>query len=103
MKINPTHDRLLVEAIPPERRLKSGLILPETADNQSQHGTVTAVGPDWTVAKVGDQVLYSKFGGTEIELHGEKLLLLREVDILGLVEFEETDGEVADDADRDGE
>lgn len=92
MKITPTEDRLVVQAILPERRLKSGLIIPENAIEKSQHGEVMAVGPD-CVHEVGQQVLYSKFGGTEIELHGEQLLLLRQVDVLGIVELDELDGE----------
>lgn len=102
MKIKPTEDRLVVQAIEPERRLASGLIIPESAVDKSQHGEITAVGPDCN-REVGEQVLYSKFGGTEIEIHGEKLLLLREVDVLGVVEFENSDGEPVAAADDAGE
>lgn len=114
MKIAPSEDRLVVQATDPERRLASGIIIPETATNQSQDGIVTAIGPIVNLDRagellpveqhfnVGDHVLYSKFGGIEIELRGEKMLLLRKVDILGTVTDadDEADLPIEDDVDH---
>jgi len=85
MDIQPTEDRIIVEPTSPERKLASGLIIPETAENASQDGIVTAVGPDVETFVPGDHVIYSKFGGTEVEYQGETLLILRRVDILAKI------------------
>lgn len=95
MKLKPLGDRLVVEPSKQEETTASGLVLPETAKEKPQQGTVLAVGPGrrdddgdriaMDVA-VGDVVLYAKYAGTEIKVDGEKLLILKESDILALVE-----------------
>jgi len=95
MKLKPLGDRLIVQAIEEEQTTASGLVLPDTAKEKPQKGKVLAVGEGkidddgkripLDVAK-GDEVLYSKYGGTEIKVDGEDLLVLRESDVLAKVE-----------------
>ena len=93
-KIRPLHDRVIVKRIQEEERTKGGLIIPDTAKEKPQEGTVVAVGPgrqdDGKVisvdVKAGDRILFGKYGGTEIKLDGEEHLILREDDILGVIE-----------------
>ncbi|MEH3052898.1 MAG: co-chaperone GroES [Patulibacter minatonensis] len=95
-KLKPLGDRLVVKAVEEEQTTASGLVLPDTAKEKPQKGEVVAAGEGrWDDAgtkrvaldvKVGDQVLYSKYGGTEIKLDGEELLVLRESDVLAIVE-----------------
>ena len=95
MKLKPLGDRLIVRAIDEEETTASGLVLPDTAKEKPQKGEVLAVGDGalddngkrtpLDVAK-GDTVLYSKYGGTEIKVDGEELLVLRESDVLAKVE-----------------
>jgi len=91
--IKPLGDRVVVKPQPAEEKTASGLFIPDTAKEKPQKGTVVAVGPgrvengtkiDMTV-KAGDTVLYGKYSGTEIELDGEDVLIMRETDILGVV------------------
>ena len=92
MKLKPLGDRLVVEPSKQEETTASGLVLPETAKEKPQQGTVLAVGPgrrdedgdriDMDVA-VGDVVLYAKYAGTEIKIDGEKLLILKECAVFG--------------------
>jgi chaperonin GroES len=95
MKLKPLGDRLIVKAIDEEETTASGLVLPDTAKEKPQKGKVVAVGDGaWDedgekripldVAK-GDEVLYSKYGGTEIKVDGDELLVLRESDVLAKV------------------
>jgi chaperonin GroES len=95
MKLQPLGDRLIVKAIEEEETTASGIVLPETAKEKPQRGTVLAVGDGkWDedgekripldVSK-GDEVLYSKYGGTEIQVEGDDLLVLRESDVLAKV------------------
>jgi chaperonin GroES len=95
MKLKPLSDRLIVQAIEEEETTASGLVLPDTAKEKPQKGKVVAVGEgNWDedgekripldVAE-GDEVLYSKYGGTEIKVDGEDLLVLRESDVLAKV------------------
>jgi chaperonin GroES len=95
MKLKPLGDRLIVRAIEEEEKTASGLVLPDTAKEKPQKGKVLAVG-DGKVnedtgkrtpldVKEGDEVLYSKYGGTEIKVDGEDLLVLRESDVLAKV------------------
>ena len=95
MKIQPLHDRVLVRRIEGEERTKGGIIIPETAKEKPQEGEVVAVGKgkvkdDGTVlpldVKVGDRVLFSKYGGTDITIDGEEHLILREDEILAVIE-----------------
>ena len=96
MKLKPLGDRLIVQAIEEDATTASGLVLPDTAKEKPQKGKVIAVGDGrfdedgekripLDVAK-GDEVLYSKYGGTEIKVDGEDLLVLRESDVLALVQ-----------------
>jgi chaperonin GroES len=95
MKLKPLGDRLIVRAIEEEETTASGLVLPDTAKEKPQKGKVLAVGDGkldddgkripLDVAE-GDEVLYSKYGGTEIKVDGEDLLVLRESDVLARVE-----------------
>jgi chaperonin GroES len=95
MKLKPLGDRLIVRAIEEEETTASGLVLPDTAKEKPQKGMVIAVGEgklDEDGAKripldvaEGDEVLYSKYGGTEIKVDGEELLVLRESDVLAKI------------------
>ncbi|MDO8578133.1 MAG: co-chaperone GroES [Dehalococcoidales bacterium] len=90
-KLEPLADRLVVKALVREEVTKGGIILPDTAKEKPQEGEVIAVGPgkmgedgkrlDMDV-KVGDIVLYTKYGGTEIKVDGEEVIILRESDVL---------------------
>ena len=91
ININPLADRLLVKAAEKEQTTKSGIIIPDTAKEKPQEGEVLAVGPGRVTddgkripmdVVVGDIVLYARYGGTEIKVDGEELIILRESDIL---------------------
>ncbi len=94
MKLKPLGDRLIVKPEEEEETTASGIVLPETAKEKPQKGKVVAVG-DGAIAEdgtrrpmdvsEGDQVLYSKYGGTDITIEGEELLVLRESDVLAKV------------------
>ena len=94
MKLKPLGDRLIVQAVEEEETTASGIVLPDTAKEKPQRGKVLAVG-DGKVEEdgkripldvaEGDEVLYSKYGGTEIKVDGEELLVLRESDVLAKV------------------
>ena len=96
MKLKPLGDRLIVRAVEEEETTASGLVLPDTAKEKPQKGEVLAVGEgnrnEHTGERValdvseGDVVLYSKYGGTEVKVDGEDLLVLRESDVLAKVE-----------------
>ncbi len=95
LKLKPLGDRLVVEPIEREERTASGIILPETAKEKPQEGKVLAAGPGRTDddgkrvpmdVKVGDTVLYAKYAGTEVKINDKKLLILKESDILAIVE-----------------
>lgn len=90
MKLKPLGDRLVVKAIEPEQKTASGLYLPDQAKEKPQRGKVLAVGPGryedgkrvpMLVAE-GDEVVYARYGGTEITLDGEEYVILREIDVL---------------------
>ncbi len=92
-KIKPLSDRVLVQPKPAEEKTESGIIIPDSAKEKPQEGTVVAAGPgkvengnkiDMSV-KEGDEVLYGKYSGTEVTLDGEEYLIMRESDILGIV------------------
>lgn len=94
MMIQPLSDRVVVKAQDAEEQTASGLYIPDSAKEKPQKGTVVAVGPgrvengvkiDMTVNE-GDSVLYGKYSGTEVTLDGEDLLILRESDILGVIQ-----------------
>jgi len=94
MNLKPLGSRVVVEPIEDEQITASGIVLPETAKEKPQKGTVLAIGPGdrdedgkriaMDVA-VGDKVLYAKYGGTEIKIDGKKYLILRESDLLAIV------------------
>ena len=89
MKVKPLADRVLVAPAPAEEKV-GGIIIPDTAKEKPQRGTVVAAGngtkDEAMVVKVGDVVLYGKYAGTEIENDGEKYLMMRQSDILAVVE-----------------
>ncbi len=95
MKLKPLGDRLIVKAIEEEETTASGIVLPDTAKEKPQRGEVIAVGDGRydedgekripLDVQAGDKVLYSKYGGTEIKVEGEDLLVLRESDVLAKV------------------
>ena len=95
MKIKPLQDRLIVQRIDEEETTKGGIIIPDTAKEKPLEGKVVAVGKgkhldDGSVrpleVKEGDRILFGKYSGTEIKLEGEDYLILREDDVLGVVE-----------------
>lgn len=95
MKIRPLHDRVIVQRLEEEEKTKGGIIIPDTAKEKPQEGKVIAVGPGKILengtkipldVKVGDRVLFGKYAGTEIKIEGEEYLMMREDDILGVVE-----------------
>ncbi|MDH4226507.1 MAG: co-chaperone GroES [Deltaproteobacteria bacterium] len=95
MKIRPLHDRVIVKRLAEEEVTKGGIIIPDTAKEAPAEGTIIAAGPgksDETGkvtplnVKKGDKVIFSKYAGTEIKVKGEELLIMREEDILGVVE-----------------
>jgi chaperonin GroES len=95
MKFRPLHDRVVVRRIEGEERTKSGIIIPDTAKEKPSEGEVIAVGPggrneDGEIiamdVKAGDRVLFGKWSGTEVKLNGEDFLIMKESDILGVIE-----------------
>ena len=94
MKIQPLGDRVVVKPIEQESKTKSGIIIPDTAKEKSQKGKVMAIGPGKfddgklmpLTVKIGDTVLYKEYGGDEFKLDGEIVMILKEEDILGIIE-----------------
>ncbi len=88
-KIKPLADRVVVKPADAEEKTASGIIIPDTAKEKPQRGVIVAVGPgkvdEPMTVKEGDTVLYGKYSGTDINLDGEELLIMRESDILGIV------------------
>ena len=94
-KIRPLGDRILVKRIEEEQKTKGGIIIPDTAKEKPQEGKVVAIGrgkvlDDGKIVpldlKSGDRILFAKYGGTEVKIEGEEHLILREDDILGVLE-----------------
>lgn len=89
VKVTPLHDRVIVKPAEKAEKTAGGIIIPDTAQDKPQQGEVVAVGngkkDEPMTVKVGDIVLFGKYGGTEIELDGEKLLLLKESDIFAII------------------
>jgi len=95
MKVKPLHDRILVQRVEEEKTTKGGIIIPDTAKEKPAEGKVVAVG-DGKIGddgkriplevKAGDRILFGKYSGTEIKISGEEYLILREDDILGIIE-----------------
>ncbi len=95
MKFRPLHDRVVVRRLDGEERTKGGIIIPDTVKEKPSEGEVIAVGPGArdeqgkTVAldvKMGDRVLFGKWSGTEVKIDGEDLLIMKESDIMGVIE-----------------
>ena len=95
MKIRPLQDRVIVERIAEEEKTKGGIIIPDTAKEKPQEGKVIAVGKGKVnengkivplSVKAGDKILFGKYSGTEVKLNGNEYLIMREEDILGVVE-----------------
>ena len=95
MKFRPLHDRVVVKRVAEEEKTKGGIIIPDTAKEKPMEGKVVAVGPgargeDGKLVKPdvkkGDRVLYGKWSGTEVKVDGEDLLIMKESDIMGIIE-----------------
>ncbi|MCG6929113.1 MAG: co-chaperone GroES [Desulfofustis sp.] len=95
MKIRPLNDRLLVRRLEEEEKTAGGIIIPDSAKEKPAQGKVVAVGPGKTndagervalQVKENDVILFSKYGGTDVKLDGEDFLIMREDDVLGIVE-----------------
>lgn len=95
MKLQPLHDRIIIEAAEKETTTASGIILPDSAQEKPLRGTVLAVGPGKTLdsgkvatmdVNVGDTVLYGKYSGTEVTVEGKDYIILRADDVLAIVE-----------------
>jgi chaperonin GroES len=95
MKIRPLHDHILVKRVKEEEKTKGGIIIPDTAKEKPQEGKVVAVGKGKILengdvapldVKKGDRILFSKYAGNEVKIEGEEHLILREDDILGVLE-----------------
>ncbi len=89
MNIKPLADRVLIKAAPAEEKTAGGIIIPDTAKEKPLQGKVLAVGngtkDEEMVLKAGDTVLYGKYAGTEVELDGEKYLIMRQSDVLAVL------------------
>src|SRR3712207_1392217 len=95
MNFRPLHDRVLVRRVEAEERTAGGIIIPDTAKEKPQEGEVIAVGPGILNergelrpldVKAGDRILFGKWSGTEVRLEGEELLIMKESDIMGILE-----------------
>jgi chaperonin GroES len=95
MAFRPLHDRILVRRIEADEKTAGGIIIPDTAKEKPQEGEVVAVGPGARDesgklveldVKVGDRILFGKWSGTEIKLDGEDLLIMKESDVMGVIE-----------------
>ena len=104
MKFRPLHDRVVVRRITAEEKTRGGIIIPDTAQEKPMEGEVIAVGPGARnetgeiVAldvKAGDRILFGKWSGTEVKLDGEELLIMKESDIMGVVEGTPSEKKIA--------
>lgn len=95
MKFRPLHDRVVVKRVSAEEKTAGGIIIPDTAKEKPQEGEVIAVGPGARnekgelvplEVKVGDRVLFGKWSGTEVKIDGEELLIMKESDIMGILD-----------------
>lgn len=95
MKLRPLQDRILVQRLEEEEQTKGGIIIPDTAKEKPAEGKVIAVGSGKTgddgkrvplEIKVGDSILFGKYSGTEVKIEGEEYLIMREDDVLGIIE-----------------
>jgi chaperonin GroES len=99
MKFRPLHDRVVVRRIDAEEKTAGGIIIPDTAKEKPQQGEVVAVGPGARDdagklvpldVKAGDRVLFGKWSGTEVKIDGQELLIMKESDIMGVLDPSET-------------
>jgi len=99
MKVRPLHDRLLIKRIEEKETVKGGIIIPDSAKEKPQEGEVIAVGHGKKTeegkvipldVKAGDRILFGKYSGTEIKVEGEEYLILREEEVLGVIESAKT-------------
>ena len=95
MKFRPLHDRVVVRGIEGEAKTAGGIIIPDTAKEKPQQGEIVAVGPGGRDEsgklipidlKVGDRILFGKWSGTEVKIDGEELLIMKESDVMGVIE-----------------
>lgn len=95
MKIRPLHDRVIVKRMEEERKTASGIVIPDTAAEKPDQGEIVAVGPGKRDdsgkliamdVKVGDRILFGKYSGQTVKVEGQELLVMREEDIMGVVE-----------------
>ncbi len=95
MKFRPLHDRVVVKRLESEQKTKGGILIPDTAKEKPQQGEIIAVGPGARddsgkiVAldvKVGDRILFGKWSGTEVKIDGDEFLIMKESDIMGIIE-----------------
>ena len=95
MKVRPLHDRLIVQRLEEEEKTKGGIIIPDTAKEKPMEGKIIAAGKGKVLedgkihpldVKVGDRILFGKYSGTEVKIDGEEHLIMREDDILGVIE-----------------
>ncbi len=95
MKFRPLHDRVVVRRIEAEAKTKGGIIIPDTVKEKPQEGEVVAVGPGArdengklvpTELKPGERILFGKWSGTEVKIDGEELLIMKETDVMGVIE-----------------
>jgi chaperonin GroES len=95
MKFRPLHDRVVVRRLEGEQKTKGGIIIPDTAQEKPQEGEIIAVGPGARDeagklvpldVKVGNRILFGKWSGTEVKIDGEDLLIMKESDVMGVVE-----------------
>jgi chaperonin GroES len=95
MKIRPLQDRVIVKRVAEEGKTKGGIIIPDTAKEKPMEGLVVSVGKGKTAddgklikpdVKAGDRILFGKYSGTEVKIDGDELLIMREDDILGILE-----------------
>jgi len=95
MKFRPLHDRVVLERIEPDEKSSGGIIIPDTAQEKPSQGEVVAVGPGARDEagklipidiKVGDRVLFGKWSGTEVKIDGRELLIMKEADIMGVLD-----------------
>ncbi|RCS25259.1 co-chaperone GroES [Phyllobacterium salinisoli] len=104
MKFRPLHDRIVVRRVEAEEKTAGGIIIPDTAKEKPQEGEVLAVGPGARDdsgqlqpldVQVGDRILFGKWSGTEIKLNGEDLLIMKEADVMGIVESDAAQAKAA--------
>ena len=104
MKFRPLHDRVVIRRLEGEERTKAGIIIPDTAKEKPQEGEVVAVGPGGRDEagklipidlKAGDRVLFGKWSGTEVKIDGEELLIMKESDVMGVLEGAKTSRKAA--------